>query len=904
MVMVFLSGVAGLLYQVLWMRQLGLLFGNTAHAAATTLSAFFGGLAAGSWFWGRRASATANPLRLYGRIEVGIAVSALLYFGILTVFRAIYPPVYRTVGPGAVLIGVKLLLGAALVFPPAFFMGGTIPAMGQFLIRSRDRFGETAAGMYGVNTLGAALGAFLAAFVCVPALGFRLTCGLTIAVTSGIALWAIALSRRSESGAEPRAFLPGEAAVDGPGPSGEAAPDHEAPDHEAPATPTRKKAKRKLGRRARARATAPTESPLATGLPRWAILGLAFFSGFSVLALEVLWTRMLSQIHENSVYSFATVLVTVLLSLALGAALASVLAGRRTVPPRLALAVLLLLGGVVLGLSPVVFNGVTNGMAMQATNMPFAAYFTALFETAGLTIAPPCVLLGTVFPFLMKSEERFTCRPGQSIGILSAVNTAGAVLGALACGFLLLRLLGMWRAVQAIASLYIVAAMLLPAPGRGGCRWVRAAGALCLVLLLVLVRPSALPVVGGDPVRQRETLVEYWETGECTVAVMRGVSGHHAIRINSNYTLGSTAAIQEQLFQARVPLFAFPRTRTVFFLGMGTGITVGGALETRLFESVERVVACEMVPEVVTAARRYFGGGGGGRDYTNGLFSDPRAEIVVDDGRHYLMATEATFDMINADLFLPYRSGAGSLYSREHFRIAKARLAPGGVFVQWLPLFQLTEYEFGVIARTMLGVFDRVTMWRNNFVPGRDIAALVGHLDDAPIPGSTGQIDEYKASLIAGRDWRHVEELPLFVSDKTVPLFYCGNLSAARALFADYPTNTDDRPLIEYASPRSIRQKRDDGWPPTLVGPRLAALVDTLLTTCPPSQDPVLADRSDANRRLPLAGAALYRVWLGHATGDIIACTESWNAFVREWSDGPQATAPDGEPDAIDGLQE
>jgi spermidine synthase len=345
-----------------------------------------------------------------------------------------------------------------------------------------------------------------------------------------------------------------------------------------------------------------------------------------------------------------------------------------------------------------------------------------------------------------------------------------------------------------------------------------------------------------------------------------------------------------------MPLLIYPGTKSIFFLGMGTGVTAGASLDPQ-FDAVERIVACELIPEVVTAARRYMAGGpsaqgmegqedGGfdrGPDFTNGLFKDPRAEILVEDGRHHLMATNETFDMINADLFLPYRSGAGSLYSREHFESARERLNPGGVFVQWLPLYQITDNEFGIVARTMLTVFEQVTLWRHNFQPGAEIAALVGHRDASPLPAATIDSNAEKRASVAGRSYFDLRHLMLPLNEQTILLFYCGNMTAAKELFAEYPINTDDRPVIEYTTPRTLRKKTGD-LPPAFIGPRLATLVDKLLTRCPPGSDPMLVNRTVENRRLPIAGAAFHHAWIGEAMGDRKKCQDSWNRFVREWT--------------------
>ena len=863
--MVFFSGFAGLVYQVLWMRQLGFLFGSTSHAAATTLAAFFAGLAGGSWFWGRRSATTDNPLRVYAWLETGIALTALLYFVVLSLFHLVYPAVYQSVGAGPLLMGVKFVLALVLIFPSSFCMGGTIPVIGQFLIRTEGQFGATAAQIYGVNTTGAAMGAFMTGFYFVFLLGLKVTCISAMVTTGLVAVAAYRLSRRST-----------------PPPLGAPAPlpapveDDRDPNVE-PSQSKRSKKKRQE----------KDAGHSDRGLDKVAIHLICFLSGFGVLGLEVLWTRMFAQVHENSIYSFSSVLVIVLLSLAIGALIASWLA-RLAFPPMLLLAGLTILSGLAVTASPFMFIHLTDELQMLETSGSFRSYILQLFLKGSVFIGLPALVLGTVFPYLMKTEERFVTQPGRVLGRLSAINTVGAILGSLLCGFMLLEHLGMWRTMQLMAAMYLVCRLLLEKKKNKRIVLIKAVGGVFLILLFTRFSPADLPVIGLDPARPKEKVLQAWETSDCAVAAVENVFGDRAIRINSNYRLGSTDAAPLQVFQGRMPLLIFPETKSVFFLGMGTGISAGASLDAQ-FKSIERVVACEMVPEVVTAAKKYMAGEKSGQgsprfpDFTQGLFKDPRAEILVEDGRHHLMATSDTFDMINADLFLPYRSGAGSLYSREHFESSIARLNPGGVFVQWLPLYQMTENEFGIVARTMLSVFEQVTLWRHNFQPGGEIVAMVGHRDASPLPASTIDSSSEKIAAVAGRSFLDIRHLMLPLNEQTILLFYCGNLTASKEHFAKYPLNTDDRPLIEYMTPRSLRQKTGD-LPPTFIGPRLARLVDDIQKHTPPESDPILAKRTPENRRLPVAGATFHHAWIEQTMGDSEKCREAWNRFVREWT--------------------
>jgi spermidine synthase len=836
--LVFLSGFCALIYQVLWMKQLGLLFGNTSHAAGVTLAAFFAGLAAGSWFWGRRSTRSGNPLRIYAGLELGIAITALLYFVVMKGYHLIYPELYQSVHSGAWLLLIKFLLALVLIFPPAFFMGGTIPVIGQYAIRERQRFGSTSALLYGINTLGAALGALMGGFFMPMWLGFRLTCITAIIITVVVAVLAWLLSRSTVTARVKEA-------------------DSSAKD--SPATPD----------------AAVTDKRYARN--RLILWKICFLSGFGILALEVLWTRMLALVFENSVYTFAAILVVVLCCLAGGSLISSFLA-RKNWSAHLVLAALLVLSGFSIALTPSVFMNVTDSFQFMAVKATWADFVLLIFKKCALTIGPPALVLGAVFPYLMKTEEQYANSPGRTLGRLATINTIGAILGSLACAFVFLEKLGMWRTMQIIGVMYFLMALGIPLlRGRMGIA-LKSASVMGLILLFTALNPSQLPVTGVLTAKRDEVTLKAWEGSDCTVSVVRGNNGL-AIKVNSDYGLGSTNGRVRLAMQAKIPLMLKPDAKSVFFLGMGTGISAGAALSDQ-FPQVERVLTCELSPNVIAAAKEFMTNVDG-VDLTNGLFTDPRSTVVTEDGRHYLMATRETFDVINSDLFVPYHTGAGSLYSLEHFESAKQRLKPGGLFVQWLPAYQLTGFDFHVIGRTMLEVFDQVSIWRCDFAPFDEVIAFVGHSGGTPLAASAIDDTQMKKDFVLGNDHEAIAET---LNPQTALLYYAGNMTAAKQQFYGYPVNTDDRPVIEYMAPRSYRNlgKEEMPW---FVGPYLLRFIKDLQEICPPDQDPLLVHRTPANRRLPLAGSAYHesKLWARMGVNDEIGRT--WGIFLKEWLD-------------------
>ena len=210
----------------------------------------------------------------------------------------------------------------------------------------------------------------------------------------------------------------------------------------------------------------------------------------------------------------------------------------------------------------------------------------------------------------------------------------------------------------------------------------------------------------------------------------------------------------------------------------------------------------ELGADVVEAARTYF------EPYVHGLFEDPRASVVAEDGRNYLLGTSERFDVIVADLFMPWKVGVGSLYSLEHYEVARDRLKDGGLYVQWLPLYQMSRKELGVVARTMCEVFALVTLWRGTIAPGWETVALVGHRDAAPLDrdaierrlAESGNIALREQRVDSGND-ADVEVPRLAFRD--VLLQYSGNLMAAERLLRTYPVNTGTTVLSSSTTPRS-----------------------------------------------------------------------------------------------------
>ena len=752
-ILFFFSGAAALVYEVLWMKELSLLFGNSAQAAAATLAAFFAGIAAGNAYWGRRSAEIARPLRAYGLLELGVAASAVFYFGVLRAYDSIYGALFGLFeGTPVSFMLIKFLLSFLLFFPSAFFMGGTLPIMTQFLVRQKETLGRRASALYAINTFGAASGAFAAGFILPQALGFKTSYLAAMAATLLVAAVALLLSRQEAATASQPVH----------GHGGE--------------TPRDRKE------------FAGLDALQSTAFSQQTMAALAGLSGFAALGLQVLWIRMFAQVLHNSVYTYAAILSIFLLALALCGAIARE-AARRQLNPHWFTPLLLTASGLCVAASPILFHSLTGGGAYIGGDADFVGYMVRVVLIVAAVVGLPATILGVLLPYLFKVAETGTRGPGETVGTLVTINTLAAIIGSVAAGFLLLGWLGLWPSLQLMAALYLAAALWLVGERSPKTRIARAAPIVGVLALVTVLDTNRLPLVRIDPIEKKETLLKVWEGADGTVAVVRR-DGYLRTKLNNWYTLGSTGDMTTQQVQTHLPMLLHKNPKRVFYLGLGTGITAGAALDY----PVEKVVVAEIAPTVIRASREFFG------EFTNGLYGDPRVSVLGEDGWNVLRGAKEDFDLIISDLFIPWKAGTGTLYTIEHYETSKQRLRPGGLYAQWVPLYQVTEEEFASIARSMLQVFPSVTLWRGNFWAERPVVALIGHRDATPLDVDAPLMRASQQALAEHRSGK----------GDTVPLIahYAGSMKVKDPVFANAAVNTDNRPIIEYRAPVNHRLEK------------------------------------------------------------------------------------------------
>ena len=650
-----LSGVSGLIYQVLWQRQLSLVFGVSAYATATVLGAFMAGLALGGYLAGRVADRVRSPLLWYGVVEVLIGVAGLLTPLAFTALQDVYGPLYRAVGGSALAPIVRFAIAFGVLLVPTALMGASFPLIVRAALGSRDDGGRAIGLLYAINTLGAVVGTLLAGFYLIGEIGIRGSIGVAAVLNVAAGLAALAVGQR-------------------------AAPSATRPDEHAPV------------------ATAAVICPPAlVRLLPW-LLGL---SGFCSLAYEVVWTRLLVLFLESTTYAFTVMLAAFLLGIALGSAAVSPFLRRARNGP-LALAALqalvavsslLALQALALMEPLLVWLGFASAQGPSIGAMAVLA-FTAMF--------PPALFLGMSFPLAVTLFTAGGEQVGRRLGSLYAANVFGAIFGALAAGFLLvpvlgsnatLTLLAVVNALAAVATLAVDSAS--PARSRLGV----AVAALAVVGLLSALAPRAYDAVLAARFPGQQLL--WSEEGlETTVTITRDEDEHLRMYLNHHHQANDADwMVYFHRMLGHLPMLVHPAPREVLVVGLGGGATAGA---TTRYEGAH-VTVVELSRSVVRGAEWF-------QDVNYAVHERPNVTMLVDDGRNHLLVSGRTYDVVTADAMFPAQAGSTNLYSVEYFRLVRRSLKPGGVMLQWVNA-DIPETEQQLIIRTFLEVFPHVSLW-------------------------------------------------------------------------------------------------------------------------------------------------------------------------------------------------
>jgi len=781
----FLSGAAGLVYEVVWARYLDLILGGTAYAHTMVLAAYMGGMALGAWFFGRLSDRLTQPLVAYTYLELAIGLYGLVFPTLFSLGSSLYLVLAGPLGTTGVL-GVfnKLLVSALLLVPSTFLMGGTLPLLTRAVSRFPEDVGRRVSGLYFINSLGAVTGTLLAGFLLIRVLGNAATVTTAAAINILVGLGLLGAWRYGylgEGRIEPLTAEEGTARADSEIIAERPA---EGPDW-------------------------PQDRQRLALWYRVAVWG-AGVSGLIVMVYEVSWIRLLSTILGSSTYSFTLMLAAFITGIALGSLVARRLA--RRVRPFLHFgAAEVLMGLAMLAALPLYAGLPFTFLKLQGvvTRTPsgYVVYETLKYLFCLGIMLLPTLASGAALPLATDAAARLSRRVGSPVGRVYAVNTLGTIIGALAGGLILIPGLGVKLtlelaiAVNLLFGLWVLG--LHPAVTRRRIQQVAGLAAVLAVGYLLFVpgwdqRALATGVFREHRARgvaeteyasrlQRYEVLYYQEDVNGTVAVLRDrPTGAHSLVVNGKADASSYLGDQTtQTLIPAIPALMVPDARRALIVGLGSGQSAGHLLRY----PVEKVEVIEISPGVVEASH-YF-------DDINGRpLEDPRTELVTQDAKTYLLnRPDARYDLILSEPSNPWIAGIGGLFSLDYFRALRGRLEPGGVVAQWIHTYEQTDETLTSVLVTFGEAFPYVTAWSMS----RSDLLLVGSTE--PVEWDFEAAEELFQRPGVAEMLRRVGVCDLFTLLSRQRM---SALRTAEAISLGGYLNTDNFPFLEYAAPRAF----------------------------------------------------------------------------------------------------
>lgn len=757
------SGAASLALEAVWMRELRLAFGSTTLATSTILVAYMLGLGTGGWMGGWLAQWARRPLAAYGWLEATVGVYALAVPWLVhTIVSQLQPHLADAgfwVGSGA-----RFFATLVVLLLPTVAMGATLPVVVRTLAGTHGRVGQATALLYAANTVGAVVGVFAATFWLLPSWGLRGSNILAAMLDILVGVLVIAWAHRVGVEHPPADTAPEEVAQ---------------------------------------RATIP-------GGVRHTWVPLVAYSavGFSALAYEVCWTRALASVFGSSTYAFGTMLGTFLVGIAAGSFAVRRHVDRFAAPTYAAACATLALGVASLATLKILFLlpdwfpwcflwlGATYSAAMGSSVL-----------LALLALLPPTLILGALFPLLVRVVHTHGAAAARSVSRVYLFNTIGSAFGAFAAAFLLLPWLGLERTLWALISLNAATAILLLLWQREhrGMQWMAPLGSAAAVLTAFVwlggarIDPAALtrgvfrfPIseidVGVAPAPLsgplEGELLYYRDGWNATVSVHR-IVGELSLRVNGKADASTRGDLPTQVLLGHLGYLFRPDAAEVAIVGLASGITAGSAA----LHPSSRIDLIEIEPAMVEASRFF-------DELNHQPLDQPHVRLVLEDARAYLAAKRAAYDLIVSEPSNPWMAGPANLFTREFFQLAARALRPGGLLVQWVQLYAMPPEAVASIFQALRESFPYVY----GFAPGHGDTDLL---------------------LVASReawnfaDWPGWDRLPpparadlvragVFDSDDVRALLYLTPEGVAELAAKTPVANSDDNLFVEFLGPQAL----------------------------------------------------------------------------------------------------
>jgi spermidine synthase len=740
----FLSGVSALVYQIVWIRRFGLVFGVDVFTMATVLSAFMGGLAIGSLIFGRLADKIKSPLKLFMFLEFGIALFAFMFPLTFKGLINIYTPIIQNFGlsdySGQM---VKFIFSFIYLLIPTTLMGGTLPVIFKFFVRHLNSLGWQISNLFAINNLGAVVGCFLSGFILIRTFGITTSLYIAASINLINAIIVYLVSRRI-----PLENVAEEKFVTVPGNNDES-------------------------------------NKLSKPLLRL-VLWVFAIEGFATLAFEVIWTRIfIGFSFDKTTYFYSVIVLGFVFGLSLGSFLISKWIDRRKNLVTL-LAVLEIMIGLISLALLMLFSKLSLILNLQRTIFdPWLKIIGKEYLLFFLILIIPATLTGMVYPIVSKLYADNIEKLGNRMGIIGFLDTIGSVLGSFMAGFILIPLFGVVQSFITIVALNIILGVMLlffNQAMKKNLKVILLSGTLVLSIILFLKAPEKKYFSWWDKSRYEpwtnfvEKIPFYYEGTDATVT-LRQYHNYMALNINGHNT--AYTSLKDQIVNRMlgyVPYMVHPQPKRALVIGFGLGFTV----ESLIQQEIDTVDVAEICGGVIKSGLAM-------NEWNKAALKNPKVHTYLEDGRDLLFKTKAKYDIITSNAVHPRLSN--NIYTQDFYELCKNRMNNGGIMCQWATPNWMNEKEFKAQVKAFINAFKNCQLWYIN----EYTIILIG--SEEPIRINYALISErfkdakVKDDLLNINMTEPFEFVSQFSMERDVLMNYCN----------DAPSNTDDYPIVEFS---------------------------------------------------------------------------------------------------------
>ena len=751
----FLSGVTALMYQVIWIRKFGLVFGFHVFSISTVLTAFMAGLAIGSLWFGKLIDRKKNPLKVFFWLEIGIGLFALLFPVLFDGLTRLYAQIAQNLYIEQYYIQlIRFFLSFLFLLIPTILMGGTLPVIIKYVIRDLSRFGDQVSGLYSINNLGAVTGCFIAGFILV------INIGLTASLYAGaflnllnaaIVYWLYKKYDYTYTG-----------------------------ETKPSATASQKPANKQ------------------TQLPRYAVkiaLWVFAIEGFTTLAYEVLWTRVLVGFsYDKTTYFYTTILISFIFGLSFGSLLIKKYVDR--IKDLLGILIIIqVFIGITTAASLIFFSKIAPVLIQQRD------LFSTWMETSGkeyfiffLILSVPTTLMGMTYPVVSKIYSDNIKSMGKKMGKIGFLDTVGSILGSFVAGFILIPFIGVVKSMMLVIFINLALGLLvlLFHPGyslfkKSRMILVIAAGAF----LVIFFKPVNSYFSWWDRLELKdswfgnhyEEMLFYDEGEDATVMILRYPDEHkRSLMINGHntaYTSKRDLSVNRQL--GYMPYILHPDPENAMVVGFGLGVTA----YSLTVPDIKEVDVAEICPGVIKGAPVF-------AQWNHNVQHHPKVTVFNEDGRSILFMTDKKYDIITSNAIHPRLNN--NVYTKDYYEICLDKLSEDGVFCQWIPQNWMSETEYKSLIKAFTEAFPHVSLW---YVNEYSTMAVGTH---QPLNVSYNQI---KNKFENETMYRELEEVGIMGPDWFVAQYWMSD-QEVRNWVKEFPSNTDNFPLVEFSKVISI----------------------------------------------------------------------------------------------------